>query len=67
MPPNGGIFLVHFPKSHFFANFYFCAAKSPNPIGNPISPRRVEWGMWRGECIIKNLYISIPNYHNCAL
>ena len=33
----------------FLQKYKICDAIFPNPIGNPISPRRIEWGVWRGE------------------
>ena len=46
---------------HYFLQRYkICAAKSPNPIGNPISPRRVEWGLWRGEVGVR---MKTPHPH----
>ena len=32
-----------------FVDMQAFARKCPFPIGSPISPRRIEWGSWRGE------------------
>ena len=36
---------------HKTAKNKFCGAKHPNPIGNPISPRRIEWGSRLGNMV----------------